>query len=126
VLVFSYFHFIHVFDQENQRIIADTDIINITIDVITSGRQYPNVLVHVLKFLRAMCIDFPQVQSELFLSLDELLNCRANEHGWHDQKGNIVHDHAEWELELGFLLAEIFNDNKDLCLHVKPRQVEYL
>ena len=70
-----------------------------------------------------MCLDFPQVQSELFLSLDEILNCHPNEHGYFDQAGNHLDDQAPWETELGLLLAEIFNNNKDLCVHVKIRQV---
>jgi hypothetical protein len=107
----------------SQQIIADTDIVNICIDVIQSGHQYPNVLCHVLRFLRAMCLDFPQIQSHLFLSLDELLGCHANEHGWKDQAGKHIDDHSPWEQELGLLLAEMFNDNRELCLHIKTRQV---
>jgi hypothetical protein len=70
-----------------------------------------------------MCLDFPQVQSELFLSLDEILNCHANENGYFNQAGEHIEDHAPWENQLGLLVAEIFNNNKDLCIHIKTRQV---
>ena len=72
-----------------------------------------------------MCVDFPDIQSRLFLSLDELLGCKADESGWKDIFGDRLMDDVPWENELGRLIAEIFDNNTELCSHIKDRQVSY-
>ena len=96
--------------QVNQDIINATEIMSMMLDLTTSGeRQLGPVLSLAFKMMRGLTLANRQVQERLFDNLDRILSCKGSSPGW--------------ENDMASLIAEIFNDNRDLCIEVKPNQV---
>ena len=82
---------------------------SIMIDLTTGVKQPASVLSLAFRMMRGLTLDFEEVQLRLFDNLDRFLNCHGLSSGWENDMANLV--------------AEIFNDNRELCVKVKPYQV---
>ena len=93
----------------NQKIVNSSEILSLLLDVLSAGKQPARALSAVFVFLRNLARGYPKVQKRLFENLDRILNARGTERGY--------------EYVQGQLLAEIFNENSDVTIEVKPSQV---
>ena len=108
-LVLSVLNWSYPYFQTNQRIINSTDLVSLLLDAISLGKQMSKVLSLVFRLLRALTLGYKKVQRRMFDDLDRILNCHGAEKGWENDMANLV--------------AETFNDNRELCIEVRPYQV---
>ncbi len=82
---------------------------SLLLDLIFGTPQLAVVLSLVFKLLRALTQGYKKLQNRMFDYLDRFLTCEGQQSGWENDMANFV--------------AEIFNDNRELCIKIKPDQV---
>ena len=100
--------------QINQEILNDTDIVSVVLDVISSKKQLPSVIAACYKFIHAISKHNPVVQNRLFHDIDKILHCRAG------------HECHGWENAMADAVGEIFHDNKEVSVHIKPHHIKMM
>ena len=106
----------------NQTILLNSGVILVLMDVIDTSNQPSSVLRNCFWLLRALCVEYPEVQVKLYESLDAILITESP-----TMKPGDKEDAAKfeaWENSLGGTISEIFNGCRETCLRVKPEQVE--
>ena len=92
----------------------DTDIISVVLDVISSKKQLAPVIASCYTFIHAISKHNPVVQNRLFHEIDKILHCRAG------------HDCHGWENAMADAVGEIFHDNKEVSVHIKPQHIKMM
>lgn len=96
--------------QLNQKIINSTEIVSIVLDMVTSTRQPSDALIAGFKLLKALTKDYGKVKRRLFDNLDRILEAKGLETGWENSMANLV--------------AEIFHNDRELCIEIRQPQLE--
>ena len=102
----------------------------VLMDVVGTPNQPSSVLRNCFWLLRALCVDYNDVQVKLYESLDAILNTvsldqqKSASDLENDQRDAVKHE--AWENSMGWTISEIFNGCRETCLRIRPEQVEHM